>query len=437
MRADWQRWLTTLVAMVTAPAVGVVAPSPASAADGAAYFESVPAASPGSPYVAYVGDVYTVMVGTADPDNWETCRIEYGDGVSEAGNRRGPSCVQGKTWSETGSRRVTATLTDSSGEASTTSVDVDVRERPSAGEVRGAEGAPVRVEAPDTMDGSPVTWSMADASSPCEFDDATADATDVRCAADGDHEAHVTSEEGMSARVLVRVTNAAPSAGRVKVTEYRGPKKSERAVSRTKTGQALTILARGTDPGADDELSCRTDFGDGTVLEDSDGVRGPVRCGGPHSYTRAGRYPVTITVTDEDGAATTVTRTVRVDHRAARASVDNRLGGARVVSNVRLRRDAAPAGAFRLRLPNGALVVGKRPTLVETWKQPSGQVRREMSWEGVASKAGKKGFRYRVDLGVDRRGKVVRERVSVFSARRLVFHEVGTPKAGTARVKIG
>ncbi len=436
MRRGWRRTWDALIAVVTAAGSALAAPSPASADEGAAYFETVPAAG-SAPYVAYVGDLYPVRVGTSDADGWATCRIRYGDGVTEEGSRRGPFCVQGKTWTAVGSRTVTATLTDDTGENSAVSVRVDVRERPLVDEVDGVEGAPVRLAAPASMAGSPVTWSMASGAESCVLDGPRTAEPTLTCGADGTHEARVTAADGESARVLVRLRNAAPTAGPVEVTAYRGPFKDGRAVERTVTGQALTILAEAGDPGSEDALTCRTDFGDGTVQADSGpGVTGPVRCGGPHSYSRPGRYDVVVSVTDEDGARTTATRTVRVAYRATSARTKGALGKARVRSTMRISRTSAPRGSFRLRLPGGGIVQGAHADRVETWTRTSGASRREVSWEGPATLRDK-AVRYRVDLSLNRSGRVTRQRVSVFSSRRLVFHHVGTPARGTARASVG
>jgi len=65
-----------------------------------------------------------------------------------------------------------------------------------------------------------------------------------------------------------------------------------------------------TDPGGD-RFTVHVDYGDGTGVDSAVGPGGSF-VGGPHAYGARGTYTVTATVTDDDGAATTVQKEVRV-----------------------------------------------------------------------------------------------------------------------------
>ncbi len=90
-------------------------------------------------------------------------------------------------------------------------------------------------------------------------------------------------------------------------------------------GHVITFEAQATDPGSDD-LTFSWNWNDGTPLEDTtyfnDGVA-PDPTRSPmgtfpfstkeikkHTYATAGDYPVTLTVTDDDGESTSITITI-------------------------------------------------------------------------------------------------------------------------------
>ena len=96
----------------------------------------------------------------------------------------------------------------------------------------------------------------------------------------------------------VAVTNAAPKA--TFATTFGGV-----------VGQSITFNGGFVDPGALDTHQVRWSFGDGTVIEyrptTDDGALTP-----QHAYADAGTYTITMTVTDDDGASVSFSRTMTI-----------------------------------------------------------------------------------------------------------------------------
>jgi large repetitive protein len=79
---------------------------------------------------------------------------------------------------------------------------------------------------------------------------------------------------------------------------------SEQVPAQADEGARLTFQAEGSDPGAADTLTYAWDFGDGTAQ-----VSGPLAT---HAYAEDGRYVVTLTLADGDGATLTQRREVLI-----------------------------------------------------------------------------------------------------------------------------
>ena len=76
-------------------------------------------------------------------------------------------------------------------------------------------------------------------------------------------------------------------------------------------GQSITLTGSFTDPGTLDTHTAHWDFGDGTPAVDIANADAGLAV--THVYAGAGTYTATLTVTDNGGGATTVTRPVTID----------------------------------------------------------------------------------------------------------------------------
>ena len=114
----------------------------------------------------------------------------------------------------------------------------------------------------------------------------------------------VTDPGGLSttSQATVTVTNVAPTVSASSASPSAG----------CGTGNA-TLNARFTDPGPD-TFTASVDWGDGSGAEAIGAVTSPF--GATHTYSAAGNYDATVTVTDDDGGPGSAGSSVRVDYDA-------------------------------------------------------------------------------------------------------------------------
>lgn len=146
----------------------------------------------------------------------------------------------------------------------------------------GAEGSAIALTG--ALSGADATpkWSVA-SGAPCTIVRARTLTPAITCTDNGTYE--VTLTGGRSSDTLtVTVTNAAPV-----IRDATGPAKP------VSVGAKITLTTHYTDPGRSDTLTCLVDWADGTA---------PTSCRAGHTYRKAGIYHPTVTVTDDDGAAT-------------------------------------------------------------------------------------------------------------------------------------
>ncbi len=165
-----------------------------------------------------------------------------------------------------------------------------------ATEAQEGEGLAFGVAVSNPRGVSEFAWDLGDGTS---LSERGRRAITHRYRQDGDYEVRldVSGPEGFSATrsLTVRIRNAPPEIHGVLFEEPVRPAQSTR------------FEAVASDPG-DDDLTYAWDFGDGSAP-----VTGADLDELNHTYAEIGRYTATLTVTDEDGAQTTVEFTVDVN----------------------------------------------------------------------------------------------------------------------------
>ncbi|MFI1990724.1 family 43 glycosylhydrolase [Actinoplanes sp. NPDC020271] len=164
-------------------------------------------------------------------------------------------------------------------------------------DVSGAEGSAVPVSGSVSGNANTPTWSWAagddvDAGATCVFADPHAVATTVTCTDDGTYTITLTAGSSHDSAALA-VDNVSPAAG---------TPSTPIAPIATGTTAKITIPVR--DSGAHDSLTCTASWGDRAVTTGT--VAGGV-CTATHAYTAGGVFQPSVTVRDDDEAASTVT----------------------------------------------------------------------------------------------------------------------------------
>ncbi|BCY07081.1 family 43 glycosylhydrolase [Actinoplanes sp. L3-i22] len=164
-------------------------------------------------------------------------------------------------------------------------------------DVTGPEGSAIPITGSVSNDANPPTWSWTagddvDAGATCAFADAHAVATAVTCTDDGTYTVTLAAG-GSRDSALVTVGNVSPAAS--------APSAPTEPVA---TGRVVTLSVPVTDRGANDTLSCTASWGDGSA---STGTVGGGLCVVTHAYTTGDVFEPSVTVRDDDGAASTVT----------------------------------------------------------------------------------------------------------------------------------
>jgi FtsP/CotA-like multicopper oxidase with cupredoxin domain len=165
----------------------------------------------------------------------------------------------------------------------------------------GAEGAAIAIHGTVTdPDGDPVThtWTLTpagpvDAGTTCAIADPTALDTTVTCNDDGTFTLTLTASDGINMPVAVdgtlTVSNVAPT-----ITLGSPPSGSVFVI-----GSTVSVIANVADQGTNDTLTCSF-FWDGGG-PNSVSVAGGGLCSQSNTFTAAGVYTSTVTVTDDDG----------------------------------------------------------------------------------------------------------------------------------------
>ena len=288
---------------------GFVVPTGVTLLDPAATNQA-PTANPGGPYSATVGVAVTLDgSGSSDPDgsiasySWNFGNGSTGSGVSP-----------GVTYSTAGTFTITLTVTDNGGATSTpatTSVTVNVGQQPpvavAGGPYSGTVGVPVSFDgtASQDPDGSIVSysWNFGDGGSGSGASPAHA----YTVAGSYTVTLTVTDNDNLTDSATATVTVSDGSGMQPPVADAGGPYAGT-------TGFAIPFDgSASTDPDGS-IVSYDWNFGDGGTASGAQPM---------HSYSAAGNYTVTLTVTDDTGRSDSASTTAMVTDPVNQAPTAN------------------------------------------------------------------------------------------------------------------
>jgi hypothetical protein len=285
--------------------------------------DNAPAAVAGGPYSTASGDPVTLDGSfSSDPDAF------CGDSITEyrwTVGTLGTFAVHDPTFTVSaadiaalgaGTHTVTLSVVDESGNesepnATTLTVTNDPPHVNAGPDASGAEGSAIALNGTvtDTNAGDTASssWTYSpgagvDAGATCSFSDANSEDTTLTCTDDGAYIATLTADDGVNPPVAddasVTVANEDP----VATTTAPGPQ-SLHSVG------AVDASASFTDAGSNDTHTCSVDWGDGSAA--SSGVvteaGGDGTCTSSHTYSGAGLFTITVTITDDDGGSDVAT----------------------------------------------------------------------------------------------------------------------------------
>ena len=244
------------------------------------------------------GEEVTYSATATDPgDDTLTYTWNFGDGSDPI---IGDSITH--VFTDDGVYAVALTVTDSDGASTTQTIDVTVNNvAPTITEILGDtevnEGQEISYRAIASDDGDDTltyTWDFGDGSESIEGENVTHTFTD-----NGNYTITltVTDDDGAatSSTLDITVNNLAPV-----ITEIVGE-------TEVLEGDEISYRAIASDSG-NDTLTYSWDFGDGSEIQQGADVT--------HTFTDNGNYTIALTVTDDDGAATTSTIDVTVNNVA-------------------------------------------------------------------------------------------------------------------------
>lgn len=300
----------------------------------------------------------------SDRTGWQ-CRVDPGEGGERDGywraQRYAPTapCALAHTYAAPGTYAATMTVTDPQGRSVTTTLDLEVVDRPT--EVRSGLTEGDRVDLPGAPSGG--TWRVAVPNDPyardprCILEQPTADAAGwVSCFDEGRFQLHLDATDGAHSRALVlEQHNGAPAPEPARLHALQDDGDAGRAVrGAVHVGEVLLVEVHHGDPGVPtpdlsvqgDQVTCDLDMGDG------DRVTGDpayfTLCTQQLAWQRPGRYDLTVVARDDDGAEGTSTRTVKVAYRPAWLSAHGTLDDASVLASHGGLGRSGPFGAFAL-----------------------------------------------------------------------------------------
>ncbi|MGZ6955337.1 MAG: PKD domain-containing protein [Acidimicrobiia bacterium] len=292
---------TTIAVANQPPSLGALAVTGGAIAPGTTVSVAAPFTDGGS------NDTHTASVDWGD--------LTHSDAtIGESGGNG--SLSAGHAYTSPGVYSVTVTLTDDDLGTDVRTATVVVNSPPevsAGGPYAGLEGSPLSLAATATdADGDPLTisWSFAvagGAGTVCTPIGAGTLTPTLTCNDDATVTATVSASDGVNPPVVssttIAVGNTAPVLGGAVASATTAPR-----------GSTISVGLTFSDQGPNDSHSATIDWGDGTTepatVTDAGGT-GTVA--GSHAYSTSGTFPIVVTVSDDDGAATTSSTAVTIN----------------------------------------------------------------------------------------------------------------------------
>ncbi len=277
-----------------------------------------------SPNPVALGSPVTLTASFTDPgvNDDHTATIEWGDSTTSAGTvteSPGTGDVLGiHTYAAPGTYTVKVTVNDKDGGKTSRTTTVVVNAPPvvsAGGPYSGTEGTPrtlAGTASDPTGDPLSVSWTISwtgDPGTMCSAIDTDTLAPSITCTDNAVVTATLEVSDGINAPVvrtaILTVGNAVPS-----ITTPATP--SSPVVP---DGSAVSVGLSFADPGTNDTHTASINWGDtttssGTVTE----TAGSGSVTASHTYTAAGLYTVTVTVTDDNGGSASSSTIIRVNN---------------------------------------------------------------------------------------------------------------------------
>jgi PKD repeat protein/uncharacterized protein YraI len=263
-----------------------------------------PVAEVGGPYTGQVGSPIS-MAGTAtDPGLIDQAGLTYGWDFGDGTSGSGP--VVSHSYAQAGSytARLTVTDKDGAGGSDTAAVEVYAANQPPQAVIKGPASGLVGETlsfsggGSSDSDGAIVTyaWDFGDGSTEDKIKVAHAYTQAGRYRVT----LTVTDDGGLSASATQEVQIEEPPVNQPPTAVIEGP-------SQGLVGEALAFRGSGSSDSDGVIVKYEWDFGDGST-EDKVKVA--------HAYAQAGRYQVTLTVTDDGGLSASATQEIQIEEPA-------------------------------------------------------------------------------------------------------------------------
>ena len=268
------------------------------------------------------GSAVSVTATFADDGTHDThsALVDWGDGsfTSAAINETGGAgtATSSHTYATPGSFHVTVTVSDDDGAEGSAGVGVRVDAAPIVaigGPYTGVEGAAVTLAATvdDADTPSPsITWTRtiaaADAGTNCSLAASTTATPTLTCDDDAAVDVTLTVDDGVNPPIVQTTTVAIGNVSPALAAPTVGP-------NPVATGGTVALTANFTDVGVNDTHVATIAWGNGTSAGTVTESSGSGQVSGSRVYSTPGTYTVTVTVSDKDGGATSVSTTVTVD----------------------------------------------------------------------------------------------------------------------------
>jgi DNA/RNA endonuclease G (NUC1) len=357
VKSDWTVYKTTVDAVEALSGYDLLSLLPDNLENAIEAGDQMPVARVTGPSAGNEGSALTFDASTSsDPDVGDvlTYSWDFGDGTTGSG------VAPTHTYADNGSYTATLTATDSHGVFNTATFTVTIANVAPTGVISApssvTEGGTYSVSLAgadvSSLDATQLSYQL-DCGDGAGFH-AASSANSLTCAATDDAvrtvQATVTDKDGASNTytATVTITNVTPV-----IASFSTP------AAPTSTGASISATVTFSDVGTADTHTAVIAWGDGTQSTVNAGLSTTATA--THAYSNTGFYTATVTVTDDDGAATSATSGVLVVYSAAAGFVN---GSGWIAgqgnSKTQFALDVRYAGGAQ---PVGSLTIGDSPYL--------------------------------------------------------------------------